>query len=58
MLVLKVCQACDRVLGELEMEDLTAERPNSIINFVGNVAYALCPDCLEQLEIEQEQTFH
>lgn len=58
MFVLKVCQACDRVLGELEVEDLTTERPNSIINFVGNVAYALCPDCLEQLEIEQEQTFH
>ncbi|AHF05719.1 hypothetical protein [Desulfitobacterium metallireducens] len=58
MFVLKVCQACDRVLGELEVEDLTTERSNSIINFVGNVAYALCPDCLEQLEMEKEQRFH
>jgi hypothetical protein len=55
MLVLKVCQACDRVLGELDTEDLTTDRPNSIISFVGNVAFALCPDCLEQLEIGQEQ---
>lgn len=58
MFVLKVCQVCDRVLGELEVEDLTTEQPDSIINFVGNVAYALCPDCLGQLEIEQEQRFH
>lgn len=58
MFVLKICQACDRVLGELEVEDLTTELPNSIINFVGNVAYALCLDCVGQLEMEQEQRFH
>lgn len=58
MLVLKVCQACDRILGELEVEDLTGERPDSIINVVGNVAYALCPDCLGQLEMKREQRFH
>lgn len=58
MYVLKVCQACDRILGELEVDDLTPELPDSIIHFVGNVAYALCPDCLDQLELEQEQRFH
>ncbi|HVJ50470.1 hypothetical protein [Desulfitobacterium sp.] len=58
MLVLKICQACDRVLGELEVDDLTSERPDSIINLVGNVAYALCPDCLGQLEVEQDRRFN
>lgn len=51
MLVMKVCQACDQILGELELDDLTSERPDSIINVVGNVAYALCPDCLSELEM-------
>ena len=58
MFVMKVCQACDRVLGELELDDLTPEQPESIMNWVGNVAYALCPDCLNQLEVSPFERLH
>lgn len=51
MLMLKICQACDLILGELEV-DLNNEYPESIINVVGNVAYSLCPECLRQIEAE------
>ena len=55
MLMLKICQACDCILGELEVDDdLTYEYPDSIMNVVGNVAYSLCPDCLRQIETEAE----
>ncbi len=55
VLMLKICQACDYILGEIEVEDdLTNEYPDSIMNVVGNVAYALCPDCLRQIEAEAE----
>jgi hypothetical protein len=55
MLMLKICQACDLILGEIEVDnDLNNEYPESIINVVGNVAYALCPDCLRQIEAEIE----
>lgn len=58
MLVMKVCQACDQILGELELDDLTADRPDSIINVVGNVAYALCPDCMRDLEVVHYSRLH
>jgi hypothetical protein len=58
MFVMKVCHACDKVLGELEINDLTAERPDSIINVVGNVAYAFCPDCLNELEMTHHSRLH
>lgn len=58
MLVMKVCQTCDQILGELELDDLTAQRPDSIINVVGNVAYALCPDCMRDLEVEHYTRLH
>lgn len=58
MFILKVCHACDRVLGELEVDDLTGAVPDSIMDIVGNVAYTLCPDCLQQLQIEPRHVFH
>ncbi|HWQ70997.1 MAG TPA: hypothetical protein VN370_01620 [Desulfitobacteriaceae bacterium] len=55
MLMLKICQACDLILGEIEVDnDLNNEYPESIISVVGNVAYALCPDCLRLIEAETE----
>ena len=53
MLVMKVCHICDQVLGELELDDLTSEHPDSIMNIIGNVAYALCPDCMSELEVAE-----
>lgn len=58
MLVMKVCQACDQILGELELDDLTAQRPDSIISVVGNVAYALCPNCMSDLEVVDYSRLH
>ena len=53
--MLKICHVCDLILGEIEVNnDLTYEYSDSIINVVGNVAYALCPDCLRQIEAEAE----
>lgn len=53
MFMLKVCHACDCILGELEVGDgLTNTYPDSIMDVVGNVAYTLCPECLRQLELE------
>lgn len=58
MLVLKVCHACDSILGEIELDDLTGEVPDSIMDIVGNVAYTLCPDCMRQLDIEPDRVLH
>lgn len=59
MLMLKVCHACDGILGEIEIaEDLTRDVPDSIMDVIGNVAYTLCPDCLRLLESESGVTYH
>ncbi|WP_206811379.1 hypothetical protein [Paradesulfitobacterium ferrireducens] len=58
MLMLKVCHACDSILGEIELDDLTGEVPDSIMDIVGNVAYALCPDCMRQLDVEPDRVLH
>ncbi len=52
MLVMRVCQICDQVLGQMELDDLTQELPDSIMSITGNIAYALCPDCMSELEVE------
>lgn len=36
----------------MELDDLTQELPDSIMSITGNIAYALCPDCMDELEIE------
>lgn len=58
MRVMKVCHACDRILGEVELDDLTGGNSDPIMNVVGNVSYTLCPECLKELEITPGQVFH
>jgi len=58
MLMLKLCHACDRILGEVEVDDLTREYDNSIMEVVGNVAYAYCPECLEAMRVEEPGRLH
>ena len=37
VLMLKICQACDFILGEIEVnDDLTNAYPDSIMSVVGN----------------------
>jgi hypothetical protein len=58
MKIFKVCQACDRIIGEIELDDLTSRNADSIMDIVGNVAYALCSDCLHEMEIEPRNMYH
>ena len=58
MLMLKVCHACDSILGEIEEDDLTRDSVDPIMDVVGNVAYTLCPECLRQMETEPETVYH
>ena len=58
MLMLKVCHTCDAILGEIEIDDLTGDCPNPIMDVVGNVAYTLCPNCLRQMNTEPKTVYH
>lgn len=58
MLMLRVCHACDCILGEVETDNLTNEVGNSIMDIVGNVAYTLCPACIRQMDVEPAKTYH
>ncbi len=58
MRVMKVCHACDRILGEIELDDLTSADSGPIMDIVGNVSYALCPGCLKEMETESRNVFH
>jgi hypothetical protein len=58
MRVMKVCHACDRILGEIELDDLTSTDSDPIMDIVGNVSYSLCPGCLNEMETESRNVFH
>lgn len=52
MKILKLCHVCDRIIGEIELDDLTSNNADLIMDIVGNVAYTLCPSCLQEMEIK------
>ena len=58
MRVLKLCHTCDRIIGEIELDDLTSQNSDPIMDIVGNVAYALCTDCLRDMETEPNSVYH
>ena len=58
MKILKVCHTCDRIIGEIESDDLTSHNEESIMDIVGNVAYTLCPGCLHEMEMEPKNVYH
>lgn len=58
MKILKVCHTCDRIIGEIELDDLTSNNEESIMDIVGNVAYALCPECVHEMEIVPRGLLH
>lgn len=58
MRVLKVCHTCDRIIGEIELDDLTSQNSDPIMDIVGNVAYALCTDCLRDMETKPNSVYH
>lgn len=58
MKILKLCHACDRIIGEIELDDLTNNDVDPIMDIVGNVAYALCPGCLHEMEMTPRNVYH
>lgn len=58
MMIFKVCHVCDRIIGEIELDDLTSQNSDPIMNIVGNVAYTLCPACLHEMELEPRNVYH
>ncbi|MDR3600117.1 MAG: hypothetical protein P4L49_06475 [Desulfosporosinus sp.] len=58
MKILKICHACDRIIGEIELDDLTYLNADPIMDIVGNVAYALCASCLHEMEIKPKNVYH
>lgn len=58
MKILKVCHACDRIIGELELDSLTSHNADPIMDIAGNVAYLLCTGCLHEMEIKTGNVYH
>ncbi len=58
MKMLKVCHACDRIIGELELDNLTSDNVDTGMDIVGNVAFILCPGCLHEMEIKTGNVYH
>lgn len=57
MKILKLCRACDRIIGEIELDDLTSNNADPIMDIVGNVAYALCPGCRYEMEVKPKTVY-
>lgn len=53
MYMLKVCRCCDAIVGELETEDSRAVAVDYSFEVVGNVAYTLCSQCMQELDVRR-----
>ncbi len=51
MYMLKICRCCDAVIGELETDDMQTFGIDASVEVVGNVAFAVCPVCMQELDI-------
>ncbi|HHV63747.1 MAG TPA: hypothetical protein GXX46_01510 [Peptococcaceae bacterium] len=58
MYMLKICRCCDAILGELDREAFGATDMDLSLEIVGNVAYALCPQCMQELDINSRAYLH
>ena len=58
MKILKVCHACDCIIGELELDGLGDHNADPAMDIAGNVAYVLCPGCLNEMEIKTGNVYH
>lgn len=52
MYLLKICRCCDSIVGELEIEDHKSIGMDTSVEIIGNVAYTLCPLCMQELEVK------
>lgn len=51
MYMLKICHCCDAIIGELDIEDPGTLGRDYSLEVIGNVAYTLCPHCMQELDI-------
>lgn len=56
MYMLKICRCCDAIIGELDMDE--AGGIENTLDIVGNVAYTLCPQCMNELNIQRVVYHH
>lgn len=57
MYMLKVCRCCDSIVGELEADDPETMGMEFSLELVGNVAYTLCSQCMQDLDISPRGYF-
>lgn len=58
MYMLKVCRCCDTIVGELEADDSGTIGMDYSLELDGNVAYTLCPQCMQELNMDGKALFH
>lgn len=49
MYMLKICRVCDGIVGELDTEEHGRQELDFSFEVVGNVAYTICTDCMNEL---------
>lgn len=49
MYMLKICRCCDSIIGELETDDLN--NLGMDVEVMGNIAFSLCPHCMQELDL-------
>ncbi|MCL1790953.1 MAG: hypothetical protein FWG40_06295 [Peptococcaceae bacterium] len=54
MYMLKVCQCCDAIIGELDEHALANAND---VEIRGNVAYSLCNSCMKDLAREHTHNY-
>ncbi|MGI6450620.1 MAG: hypothetical protein ACOX3R_10105 [Desulfitobacteriia bacterium] len=57
MFMLKICRCCDAIIGELDREDLRSHS-DPTLEVMGNVVFALCPRCMQELDINTRAYIH
>jgi hypothetical protein len=57
LFMLKICRCCDAIIGELDREDLRSHS-DPTLEVMGNVVFALCPRCMQELDINTRAYIH
>jgi len=51
MYLLKVCRCCDAIVGEIDTEENRNQGLDYSSEITGNVAFTVCPHCMQELDI-------
>lgn len=58
MYMLKVCHCCDAIIGELETDDSGSITADFSVEVAGNVAYTICPRCMQELAVSDRAYYN